>query len=226
MIVSRSLSPSANTLVEAPTSCEETESAVFDVLDRSEATNLLVLSYRDSPDAWLRNWQATVGDLPEEVGFVHVGVKTRSTSAAPGSPIPTSLASTSSPSPPSSSSPSPDSGLGGTVVPLADAVSDPTDLARLGVCASEYMEAWEGNDRETVVFLDSLTQLLEHVDLSRAFSFLHVLAGRIESVDGRGYYLLDPSAHDDESLGVVRELADAVVNVAPDCSDADSPDLE
>lgn len=216
MPVSRSLSPAANTLLEVAPSNEETESAVFDVLNRSEETNLLVLSYRESPDVWLRNWQAAVGDLPEEVGFVHVGVKTRSTSAAPSAPIPSS---------PTASSSSPDSAFDGNVVPLADAISDPTDLARLGVCASEYLEAWDANDRETVVYLDSLTLLLEHVELSRAFSFLHVLAGRVESVDGRAYYQLDPSAHDEECLSVVRELADAVMDLAPK-SNTDSEPAE
>lgn len=202
--MSRSLATPANTLLEGSLSRETTQSAVFDVLSRPDATNLLVLSYRDNPDAWLQDWHATVGDLPEELGFVHVGAETRSTSAAPSVRIPTS------PSPVSSS----DSKTGPDTVPLADAVSDPTDLARLGVYASEYLETWDGNGRETVVYLDSLTDMLKHAALPRVFSFLHVLAGRVESVDGRCFCLLDPTAHDDRSVVVVRELADAVVDVA------------
>lgn len=196
--MSRSLSTPANTLLEGTASREGVRSAVYDVLDRSDETNLLVLSYYDGPDAWLQNWRTRVGDLPSEVGFVHVGVKTRSAAAL--------------------GNVSPDPTPAGLPLP-ADAVSDPSDLARIGICASEYLESWDGNGRQTVVYLDSLTELLESVPLGRAFKFLHILAARVESVDGRGYYLVDPSAHDDHSLAVVRELVDAVVDLDGSRSD-------
>lgn len=190
--MSRSLSTSLNTLLEGTASREGVQSAVYDVLDRSGETNLLVLSYSDGPDPWLQNWRTHVGDIPSEVGFVHVGVKTRSAA--------TLGTASRDPTPPG--------------LPLApDAVSDPSDLARLGIYASEYLESWADNGRQTVVYLDSLTELLEHVDSERAFRFLHYLTARVESVDGRGYYLIDPSAHDHHSLTVVRELVDEVVEL-------------
>jgi hypothetical protein len=175
---------------------------VYDVLSRPDETNLLVLSYSNGPDAWFQNWRTCVGDLPSEIGFVHVGVKTRSAASRFGDAIsnPNATDSASDPFPPSGPF-------------LTDAISDPADLARIGICASEYLEAWDGNGQETVVYLDSLTDLLENVSLAHAFKFLHLLGTRIESVDGRGYYLLDPSAHDDYSLAVVRELADSVVDL-------------
>lgn len=201
--MSRSLSPPANTLIEGTASRDGTTPEVYDVLSRPDETNLLVLSYADGPDAWLQNWQTSVGDLPSEVGFVHVGVKTRSAAAAHADAI------RPAPSGTTSAGSTPEPTAGGPL--LADAVPDPADLARLGVYASEYLEAWDGNGRETVVYLDSLTELLENVDLDQAFKFLHILASRVESVDGRGYYLVDPAAHDDYSLAVVRELVDSVV---------------
>nr|WP_137286229.1 hypothetical protein [Halorussus salinisoli] len=167
------------------------------MLPRPAETNLLVVTYRENLDAWLRDWRRSVGDMPSEVGFVHVGDATRSAAGARSA----ASATTSVPSSPADTS------------PVVKAVSDPTDLARVGVGASEYLETWDGNGRETVVYLDSLTAMLESVALDRTFAFLHVLAGRVESVDGRGYYLLDPSAHDHRSLSVVRELADAVVDL-------------
>jgi hypothetical protein len=173
---------------------------VYDVLDRPEETNLLVLSYSDGPDAWLQNWRTHAGELPEQVGFVHVGVTTRSAVATSHStdelskPTVTEAAAHADPL-------------------FPDAISDPTDLARLGICASEYLESWEDDDRETVVFLDSLTQLLDHVPLARAFKFLQLLTTRVESVDGRGYYLVDPSAHDVTSLTTLRELVDAAMDL-------------
>lgn len=196
--MSRSRTSSTNTLVEGAGSRASVTSEVCDVLDRPEETNLLVLSYSDGPDAWFQNWRTHAGDLPEEVGFVHVGVPTRSAGATAHS-----------------ADPVPEPGFAESAARaeplLPDAVSDPTDLARLGIAASEYLESWEANDRETVVFLDSLTQLLDHVSLDCAFKFLQVLTARVESVDGRGYYLVDPSAHDDASLAALRELVDAAM---------------
>jgi hypothetical protein len=183
----------SHTLVGVSTSSTGLPSEVCDTLSRPAETNLLVLSYRDSPDEWLRSWQNRVGELPAEVGFVHVGETTRSAASRSGA--------SARPQTP------------GDTLPLAETVSDPTDLAAVGVRASEYLEAWDGNGRQTVVVLDSLTGLLEFVDLDRAFRFLHVLTGRVESVGGRGYYLLDPDAHDDRSVSTVRELANATVGL-------------
>ena len=198
--MSRSLSASTNTLIEGSGSRESVTPEVYDVLDRPEETNLLVLSYSDGSDSWLQNWRAHAGDLPEQIGFVHVGVPTRSAVASAHSadalaePTFSEAAAHADPL-------------------LPDAVSDPTDLARLGICASEYLESWNDDCRETVVFLDSLTDLLDHVPLARAFKFLQVLTARVENVDGRGYYLVDPSAHNTTSLAAMRELADAVVDL-------------
>lgn len=204
--MSRSLSPSTNTLIEDSGSRDGAASEVYDVLDSPEETDLLVLSYAEGPDAWLQNWRAHAGELPEQFGFVHVGVTTRSAVAATQSAD--ALAETASPDPPAS----PDAPAA-TDLLLPDAVPDPTDLAQVGICASEYLESWDGDGRETVVFVDSLTHLLDHATLSRAFKFLQVLTARVESVDGRGYYLVDPSAHGTTSLAALRELMDATMSL-------------
>lgn len=183
----------SNTLLGVSASPPGVPSEVYDAVGRPTETNLLVLSYRIGPDEWLRDWRNRVGELPAEVGFVNVGEMTRSAASQ-------SSASACSLTP-------------GDTMPLAEAISDPTDLATLGVRASEYLETWDGNSQQTVVVLDSLTCLLEAVDLDRAFRFLHVLAGRVESVDGRGYYLLNHDAHDDQSVSIVRELADDTVGL-------------
>lgn len=203
--MSRSLSPATNTLIEGDGSREGVTPEVYDVLDRPEETNLLVLSYSDGPDAWLQDWRTHAGDLPEQVGFVHVGAATRSAAAAAHSGAGRStetLAEPTFPESPASAGPL-----------LPDAVPDPTDLARLGICASEYLESWDGNGRESVVYLDSLSDLLDHVSLDKAFKFLQVLTARVESVDGRGYYLVDPTVHDDASLAALRELVDGAIDL-------------
>ncbi|WP_135854291.1 DUF7504 family protein [Halorussus salinus] len=197
--MARSQSSPSNTLLEGPVSPEDVTPEVCDVLGRPAETNLLVISYSDDPDAWLRNWRRTAGERPAEFGFVNVGVTTRSTASA-------SSPSSTCRSAPTARSPSPDDTL-----PVAAAVSDPADLATVGVRASEYLETWREEDRRSVVLLDSLTALLDAVALERAARFVHLLGGRIESVDGRGYFLADPADHDDAALGVLREHVDSVV---------------
>ncbi|UPV76475.1 hypothetical protein M0R89_20145 (plasmid) [Halorussus limi] len=188
-------SPPSNTLLAGFASPEDAIPEVCEALGRPAETNLLVISYSDNPDAWVRNWQRTAGERPSEFGFVNVGAKTRSAVAASGSGS-------------TARSPSP-----GDTLPVAAAVSDPADLGRVGVRASEYLEAWADDDRRSVVVLDSLTALLDAATLERAAHFVHVLAGRVESVDGRGYFLMDPVDHDDVSVGVFREYVDAVVDL-------------
>lgn len=199
--MSRSLSPSTNTLLEGSGSRASARPAVYDVLDRPVETNLLVLSYSEGPDAWLRNWRTHAGDLPERVGFVHIGAATRSAAGADGDASADGFADPSL----ADASSRPDAFL-------PDAVSDPTDLAQVGICVSEYLEAWD-DDRETLVFFESLTDLLDHVSLHRAFKFLQVLTARIENADGHGYYLVDSSAHGTTSLAALRELVDAAVTL-------------
>ena len=187
--VPRSPSSSRNVLVESPGLRTDTTAGATDAIDRPDETNLLVVSYRDDPDAWLQQWRTRAGSLPAELGFVRVGETTRSAAATGG---PTAR---------------------GTL-PMVDGVSDPTDLTGLGICVSEYLEAWAGNGNRTVIWFDSLTTLLQFVDLDRAYRFLHVLSGRVKSVDGRGYYLIDPSAHDDRTIAIFQELADDAVDLA------------
>lgn len=182
-----------NTLLGVSASPSGVPSEVYDAIGRPAETNLLIISYRTGPGEWLRDWRDRVGELPAEVGFLNVGEMPRSAATRSG-------ASACSLNP-------------GAAMPITEAISDPTDLATLGVRASEYLEAWDGNGHQTVVVLDSVTCLLEAVDLDRAFRFLHVLAGRVESVDGRAYHLLDPTVHDDRSVSTLREFADDAVGL-------------
>lgn len=198
--MSHSQATPSNTLLKQ-SSADAGVDAVSEVLDRPEETDLLVVSYRDGPESWFRRLESLVGDLPPEVGFVNVGVKTRSGASAASSPP--------------RSDPARRRSSPGGAPPVTAPVSDPTDLGTVGVRASEYLESWEDDGRRTVVVLDSVTAMLEKADLERVFSFLHLLAGRIESVDGCGYYFVDPSAHEDHVLAVIREHADRVIRLDP-----------
>lgn len=88
------------------------------------------------------------------------------------------------------------------------AITDSTDLFRLGVHLSRSLEEAEG--QPTLCF-HSLTALVGLMDLQRVFRFLHVLSGRIKSVDGRAHFHLDPDAVDERASATLRPLFDHVV---------------
>ena len=170
----------------------DTEEAVIETISQlpPSETNLLVISYRDCPDDWLPDWQTYVGTLPANFGFIHVGDIARSTAVASST----------------------DAQLGSPPL-FVSAISDPADLTGLGIQISKYLEQWAGTDTQTVVYFDSLTILLQFAELNRVYRFLHVLAGRIKSVDGHAYYRLDPDSHDSRTISTIQSLLDETLEL-------------
>ncbi len=93
--------------------------------------------------------------------------------------------------------------------------SSPVDMTRIGIQLSEFLEAFyqERNIRQNRVALHSLSTLLMYSDLQTVFRFLHVFTGRIQSVDGLGLYVIDSSAHDDQTMNTLKQLFDGVVRL-------------
>jgi hypothetical protein len=97
----------------------------------------------------------------------------------------------------------------GDDAPVA-AVEHPADLTEIGIRFGQVLDAWDGQGRFLVVF-HSVTVLLEHVSVERAFRFLHVLTGQLTQVGAVAHFYLDLDAHDDAAVATVRPLFDAVV---------------
>lgn len=97
--------------------------------------------------------------------------------------------------------------------PTVRTVSDPGDLAALGLAVDEQLAAWAGTTDHVVVCFQSLTTLVEHVDLPELFRFLHVLLGRLDAADATAHCHLDPGAVDEAQLNSLKPLFDAVVRV-------------
>lgn len=89
----------------------------------------------------------------------------------------------------------------------------PEDLTGIGITVSERLTEWHDplGDGSLFVF-DSLTVLLQYVELKRAFRFLHVLANRVKSTDTVAHYHLDPGAHDAQTIATLSSLFDTVVS--------------
>ena len=155
-------------------------------------TNVLWVSFTKSPDQQLRRWREHADGQPAEMGIVSVEDSTRSVAADTGAAGGPSLPETNAP---------------------IETVTSPNDLTGLGIRITEFLTEWAENDNQTVVCFDSLTALLQYVELETAYEFLHILTGRLATGDAFAHFHMDPEAHDDQTIEILTGLMDAVVEV-------------
>lgn len=93
-------------------------------------------------------------------------------------------------------------------------VSSPGDLTGVGIAVSEQLRRFDdaGLDRTRVAF-DSLSTLLMYAELETVFRFLHVLTGRIGSIDGIGVFAVDPTTHEESTVNTLKQLFDGMIEV-------------
>lgn len=94
--------------------------------------------------------------------------------------------------------------------------SSPVDMTGIGIDLSELLEEFHdvhGLDRNRVV-LDNISTMLMYSNVQTIFRFLHVFTGRVQNVDGLGLYLMDPSAHDAQTINTLKGLFDGMVETS------------
>ncbi|WP_222919485.1 recombinase RecA [Natrinema sp. SYSU A 869] len=99
--------------------------------------------------------------------------------------------------------------------------SSPVDMTGIGIKLSEFLkEFYETRGlTENRVLLHSVSTLLMYSDLQTVFRFLHVFTGRIQSADALGVYVIDSTAHDDQTMNTLKQLFDAVVELEETADD-------
>lgn len=96
---------------------------------------------------------------------------------------------------------------------VTDNVSTPSDLTGLGISIGRILSEW----REPVlVCFDSLTSMLQYVDIKTAYEFLHAITGQIYAAGARAHFHIDPSAHDSQDVAAISSLFDARVQLDGD----------
>jgi hypothetical protein len=178
----------SNVLLLVPSLGNQGREACLDLLSLTapDETNVLTVTYTNTAPEWVEYWQGRVGQSPLRGGIVAIG-QGDETVDNPSWAVKT--------------------------------VENPTDLTGIGIELSELLStmAKAANDDENIaVCFDSITSLLQYADLQRAFRFLHVVTGRVKTVDGVGYYRLDPDAHDRQTLATLKGLFDAVIEIDED----------
>lgn len=187
------LADANSTLLLSSSFAEETEETCTELLQPGPASqsNVLWVSYTKSPDQQLRRWQTHTNDRPAKMGMVSVEDSTRSVAGGSGSTA---------------------ADLMGPDRPV-ETISSPNDLTGLGIRITEFLTDWEQTDGQIVVCFDSLTALLQYVELETAYEFLHIITGRMAAVDAIAHFHMDPDAHDDHLVEGVTTLMDAVVEL-------------
>lgn len=186
----------SSVLLLTPSLSEDGDDVCVDLLHPEEAAteNMLWVSYTKPPDVQLRRWRSHGGAAPANLGIVSVAESTRSVSAA------------------SAGGGGPAAGPGGPI----QTVASPTDLTGLGIAITEHLQRWADNDYRTMVCFDSLTAMLQYVDVETAYEFLHLLTGRLYAVDAVAHFHMDPGAHDARTVAALLSLCDAVVDLRGD----------
>jgi len=180
----------SNILLLAPSLGGQGADVCLDVLSRTKPseTNILTITYTDTPQEWVDNWIDHAGVSPLRGGIVGIG-------QADNAVDDPSWAVKTVENP---------SDLTGVGIELSELLSGMATAA--------------DDDEHIAVCFDGITSLLQYADLQRAFRFLHVVTGRIKTVGGVGHFHLDPEAHDRQTIATLKGLFDAVIEVTEDGS--------
>ncbi|WP_164471705.1 DUF7504 family protein [Halosimplex salinum] len=184
------MQPGDNVLVMCPSFTGDESQVCLDLLTpvAPSDVNALSILFTQSPSDHLDAWQRVVGTYPKRSRIVTVDADARSN---------TSRSDESGESP----------------AQKVDCVGSPQNLTRLGVRITDCLDGWADADpdRQVAVCFQSVSALLQYVELPQAFKFLNVVTERCEATEAVAHYHLDPHAHDDQTIETMLDLFDTVL---------------
>lgn len=178
--------PGTNVLLEGSSLSDGREEHCLEMLavDSPEQLDVLRISYSTDPQRLLDQWREQVGSMPARTGVVVVGGRTDFEGATESA--------------------------GGDTVAVTTA--NPNDLTGLGMRLNNYLNDVDP-DHQLVVCLDSLTELLQFVDIQSAFKFLHMLTGQLREAGAIAHFHIDPEAHDAQTISRLKPAFDKAVTL-------------
>lgn len=177
------LAGASNALLLASVAGQQTQALCLDALTESPPaeTQVLAVTYTSQPAEWVRAWDERVGQQPAGGAVLTVG--------------------------------QPETGFEHDSW-LSSTVEKPNDLTAIGIELSNLLSELAddaGPDERLSVCFDSVSSLLQYVDLQQVFRFLHVVTGRVRKADARCYYHLNPTAHGQQAMATLGGLFDTTV---------------
>lgn len=85
------------------------------------------------------------------------------------------------------------------------------DLTSLGVAISNSLSRRD-HEAPIRIWFDSITSLIRAIDFDRVFRFLHIVTARVKHAHATAFYLVDPMAHDPQTVTSLIYLFDDVIN--------------
>ena len=93
--------------------------------------------------------------------------------------------------------------------------SSPKDMTGIGIQLSEFLRRFykDAGVQRNRILLHSLSTLLMYSNLQTVFRFLHVFTGRVQSADALGVFVIDSTAHDQQTMSTLQQLFDGQIEV-------------
>lgn len=156
---------------------------------------LVFVTATQSPDDRIKAWQSHVTtELPPRIGIVNLGGDSRTGAGDPTITV----------------------DRGGSEIRV-ETIQNPGNLTRIGISLTSLLTDWPPENDQVVICFDSLTSLLQYVEVRTLYQFLHVLTRQVNTLGGLAHYHLDPTAHDEQTVNQLMSLFDGIVE--PDGSD-------
>lgn len=194
---------SENTLFLSPVFHSQTDHVCRELLasgtDRPDG--VILVATVTSVKRWLDRWNESTDWWPVALGVISTGEFPRS------------------------------AGVHETLIPAhtnvtVTSVSSPGDFTGLGIEITELLKAWYEEGFDVTLCLDSITVLLQYAETQQVYEFLYVLSRQMASVNVRAHYHMDPSAHDDETVYMIRSLFDSIIEFDRETGELVQPRVE
>ncbi|WP_436929298.1 DUF7504 family protein [Halosimplex halobium] len=188
-----------NVLVCCPSFTGAEPRVCLDLLTPEGSTDVRALSvlFTQSPGEYVDTWQRIAGAFPTRMRIVTVDANARSNGSREGGGTDTSD----------------DSGgeTGTDADRSVERVNSPHNLTRLGVRVTDCLDEWEESPETVAVCFQSLTTLLQYVEVDNAVGFLDVVTDRCAAADAVAHYHIDPKAHDEQTVAKLSAVFDTVL---------------
>lgn len=93
-------------------------------------------------------------------------------------------------------------------------VATPSDMTGIGIAITSCLDRLDnaGFDRGRLG-LANLSTMITYADRKAVFKFCHVLSSRLDSAEFLGVFTIDSSAHDQQTLQVIKQTFDGVIEI-------------
>ncbi|MFB6130576.1 MAG: hypothetical protein ABEJ28_07125 [Salinigranum sp.] len=102
--------------------------------------------------------------------------------------------------------------------------ANPHDLTEFGMRWQRALDRVDGPQAHPLVEFDSVTSMLQFVDVRTAYQFVHCISAHVREIGAHAQFYLDPDAHEERVVQVFRSTVDDIRREESDGSSASRRD--